>query len=101
MAVSLTVIELAAAMRIGGGATAPTPPLDAILARLLAVGTVTAELTAPAAPDQVLNEAVVRMAAHAYDYDSPTAGRGASYADAWNNSGAAALCSPWIVRRAR
>ena len=99
MAVSLTVTELAAAMRLGDGATAPTPPLDAILARLLAVGTVTAELTAPAAPDQVLNEAVVRMAAYAYD--SPAAGRAASYADAWNNSGAAALCSRWIVRRAR
>ena len=35
MAVSLTVIELAAAMRLGDGATAPTAPLDAILARLL------------------------------------------------------------------
>ena len=99
MAVTLTVVELAASMRLGDGTTAPTAPLDAILARLLAVGTVTAELTAPAAPEQVLNEAVVRMAAYAYD--TPSAGRHSGYADAWNNSGAASVCARWIVRRAR
>ena len=99
MAVSLTVIELAAAMRIGGGATAPTPPLDAILERLLGVGSATAELLAPDAPGPVQNEAVVRFAS--YLYDMPAAGRNTGYSAAWHNSGAAAMCSPWIVRRAR
>ena len=99
MAVTLTVTELAAAMRLGDGATAPTPPLDGILERLLGVGSATAELLAPEAPDPIQSEAVVRFAS--YLYDMPAAGRNSGYAAAWNNSGAAALCSPWIVRRAR
>ena len=99
MAVTLTLTELAAAMRLGDGATAPTPPLDGILARLLGVGTATAELLAPGAPSAVQDEAVTRMAG--YIYDMPAAARNSGYASAWNNSGAAALCGPWIVRRAR
>ena len=99
MPVTLTVTDLAAAMRLGDGATAPTPPLDGILARLLGVGSATAELLAPGAPTAVQNESAVRFAS--YLYDMPAAGRNSGYAAAWNNSGAAALCSPWIVRRAR
>ena len=37
MAVTLTLTELAASMRLGDGVEAPTPPLDGILTRLLAV----------------------------------------------------------------
>ena len=99
MPVTIDVTMLAAAMRLGDGATAPVPPLDGILARLLGVGSATAELLAPGAPEAIQNEAVVRFAG--YLYDMPAAGRNTGYAAAWNNSGAAALCSPWIVRRAR
>ena len=99
MSVTLTLTELAAAMRLGDGATAPTPPLDGILERLLGVASATAELLAPGAPDAILNEAVVRFAS--YLYDMPAAGRNTGYGAGWHNSGAAAMCSPWIVRRAR
>ena len=99
MAVTLTLTELAASMRLGDGVEAPTPPLDGILTRLLAVAIATVERLAPDAPDDIQAEAVIRMAAYAYD--SPTAGRNTGFASAWHNSGASAMCVPWIVRRAR
>ena len=36
----------------------------------------------------------------AYLYDAPTAAAGDRYAAAWRNSGAEALVSRWVVRRA-
>ena len=91
--VTLTVAELAAALRLGDS-TEET----AEATRLLAFATAAVTKHAPDAPDVVLNEAAVRLAA--YLFDMPNAGRGAGYADAVRNSGAAAILLPYRVHRA-
>ena len=59
MAVNAT--QLAAALRLGDGVTAPDEPLLSILTRLLGVGDATVALLAPDAPDVVKDEATVRF----------------------------------------
>ena len=95
---ALTVVELAAAMRIGDGVTALSEPENGVVSRLLGVGTALAEKHAPDAPEDIKNEATIRVAA--YLYDSPFAGSGERYASAWRNSGAYSLLQPWIERQA-
>ena len=95
MAVDVT--QLAAAMRLGDGVTAPVEPLLSILTRLLGVGEATAALLAPDAPDVVKDEAIINFAAQLYD--KPSAASGNKYAAAWLNSGAASLVASWVVRR--
>ena len=95
---ALTLTQLAAALRLGDGTTAPTEPVAGILTRLAGVADAFLELRADGAPEAIADEAKVRFAG--YLYDAPTAGRRESYANAWINSGAAALVAPWIVRRA-
>ena len=94
---ALTVIELAAALRLGDGVEAPTEPLSGILTRLLGVAEATANIYAPGAPETVRDEAAIRFSA--YLYDLPDSQRGSGYAAAWVNSGAGALVSPWRVHR--
>ena len=94
---AVTVIQLAAALRLGDGVTAPTEPLLGILTRLSGVADATVELLAADAPDAVRDEAIVRYAS--YLYDMPNAPPGDRYAAAWRNSGAAALVAGWVVRR--
>ena len=96
MAVTLT--ELAAAMRLGDGTTAPVEPLAGILTRLLAVSMAQVTLVAPDAPAAVKDEASIRFAS--YLYDAAPASSGGGYAAAWRNSGAMALVSRWVVPRA-
>ena len=93
MAVTRTAAELAAALRLGDS-TEET----AEATRLLAFATAAVTKHAPDAPDVVHNEAVVRLAS--YLFDMPNAGRGAGYADALRNSGAAAILLPYRVHRA-
>ena len=95
MAVNVT--QLAAAIRLGDGVTAPVEPLLSILTRSLGVADATIALLAPDAPDAVKDEATVRFTA--YLYDTPSAPSGDRYAAAWRNSGAAALVASWVVRR--
>ena len=95
MAVNVT--QLAAALRLGDGVTAPAEPLLGILTRLLGVGDATVSLLAPDAPDVVKDEAVINYAAQLYD--KPSAASGNRYAAAWRNSGAASLVAAWVVRR--
>ena len=95
MAVNVT--QLAAALRLGDGVTAPVEPLLSILTRLLGVGDATVALLAPDAPDVVKDEAVINYAAQLYD--KPSAPSGNRYAAAWVNSGAASLVGSWVVRR--
>ena len=95
MAVNVT--ELAAALRLGDGVTAPAEPLAGILTRLLGVGDATVALLAPDAPDVIKDEAVINYAAQLYD--KPSASSGNRYAAAWNNSGAGSLVAAWVVRR--
>ena len=50
------------------------------------------------APDVVVDEAAIRIAG--YLYDQPLVSRGAAYANAYKNSGAASLIRPYIPLRA-
>ena len=93
MPVTLTVPELAAAMRVGDS-TEET----AEVTRLLSYATVTVEHHAPDAPDTVHNESTVRLAS--YLFDQPSTSRGAAYANALRNSGAARMLLPYRVHKA-
>ena len=90
---TLTVAELSAALRLGD-----TAEETAEATRLLAYATEAVTKHAPNAPAVVLNEAAIRLAG--YLFDMPNAGRGAGYADALRNSGAAAQLLPYRVHRA-
>ena len=96
MAVDL--IQLAAHLRLGDGENAPTEPVAGLLSRLLEVSQAFVAIAAPDAPEAIADEATMRMTA--YLYDAPTAASGDRYAAAWRNSGAEALVSRWVVRRA-
>ena len=96
--VAVTLIQLAAALRLGDGVTAPTEPVAGILSRLLGVSQTFVAIAAPSAPEAIADEATTRMAA--YLYDSPTAASGDRYAAAWRSSGVSGLVSRWVVRRA-
>ena len=94
---AITLIDLAAALRIGDGVNAPEEPIAGILNRLMGVSEAFVDLMASTAPEPIRDEATVRMSA--YLYDAPTASRGDKYANAWANSGAAGLLSRWTYRR--
>ena len=95
---AVTLIQLAAALRLGDGETAPTEPVAGLLSRLLGVSQAFVAIAAPEAPEGIADEATVRMTA--YLFDSPTAASGDRYSAAWRNSGSEALVSRWVVRRA-
>ena len=94
---AVTVTQLAAALRLGDGSTAPVEPQLGVLTRLLGVSAEFVEETAPDAPEVVKDEATVRFCS--YLYDSPPVARGDGYANAWVNSGAGALLTRWADRR--
>ena len=93
MAVTLSAAQLAAALRLGDS----TEEL-AEATRLLAFATEAVTKHAPLAPDVAHDESCVRLAAYALD--SPSASRGAGYADIGRNSGAWALLLPYRIHRA-
>ena len=93
MAVTLTVAELRAALRLNDS-TEET----AEVTRLLAYSTEAVTLQAPDASDSAHNEAVRRLAG--YLFDQPEAGRGMVYANAMRSSGAARMLLPYRVHRA-
>ena len=90
---ALNLAQLAAALRLGDGVSAPDEPIAGILTRLLAVGNGIAERLAPDAPEQTKDAAVIQFTA--YLYDQPSVGGRLTYANAWRNSGAAAILAPW------
>ena len=93
MAVTLTVADLLAALRMGDS--------DAETAegtRLLAFATLAITKHAPAAPDPVQNEAAIRLCG--YLFDQPFATGGTTFANAGRNSGAWAVLLPYRVHRA-
>ena len=94
----MSVAQLAGALRISEGAADPPEPQAGVLTRLLAVCRETVDKRAPAAPETVRDEAVIRMAG--YLYDAPEAAAGDRFASAFRNSGAYALIAPWAARRA-
>lgn len=94
----ITVKELAIALRLLADPNDPIDPaISGVLTRQLAVAKAIVDHHAPAAPQEVKNEAIVRTVG--YLYDSPTAGRGANYASVFRNSGAASLLTKWVERR--
>ena len=97
MAVTLTQIELSAAIRLGD-----SPEEVAEATRLLAFTTeaISRHLGAAyeAAPEVIVNEAAIRLAG--YLFDQPNAGRGVSFANAGRYSGSWTLLLPYRVHRA-
>ena len=72
MAVTLTDLDLAVALRISDGSAALESPVDAEVARLLASTSRLVTDYAPDAPDAIQNEAVIRVAG--WLWDVPRAG---------------------------
>ena len=93
MAITLTVPELATACRVGDSTDE-----TAQLTRLLAVASALVLKNSPDAPDDIQNEAVIRVTG--YLWDQPGASPGTSYNNAMRNSGALSLLLPWRVHRA-
>ena len=93
MPVTLTVPELAAAMRVGDS-TEET----AEVTRLLGYAAVAVEHHAPDAPDVVHNESAIRLAS--YLFDQPGTSSRAGYANALRNAGAARMLLPWRAHKA-
>ena len=93
MAVTLTVAELLAALRLGDSAEE-----HAEVERLLTYATEAIEQHAPEATETAMNEAVRRLAG--FLFDQPEAGRGDAYANALRNSGAQRMLLPYRIHRA-
>ena len=93
MAVTLTVADLLAALRMGESAEETAEGT-----RLLTFATLAITKHAPAAPDPVQNEAAIRLCG--YLFDQPFATRGTTFANAGRNSGAWAVLLPYRVHRA-
>ena len=93
MAVTFTVAELVAALRLGDSAEEL-----AEVTRLLAYATEAVVKHAPNAPDAAHNEAARRL--DGYLFDQPEAGRGDAYANSLRNSGAQRMLLPYRVHRA-
>ena len=93
MAVTLSIAELLAALRLGNSAEEVTEAT-----RLLAYATEAVTLHAPDASDTAMNEAVRRLAG--YLFDQPEASRGEGYSNALRSSGAARILLPYRIHRA-
>ena len=96
---TVSVAQLAGALRVGDGDNDPVEPELSIVRRVLGIAEAMIEERAPEAPESVKDEATVRFAAYLYDF--PAAPRGGDmYANVWVNSGAGGLLSRWAVQRA-
>ena len=93
MAVTITVAELLAALRLNDSAEE-----TAEVTRLLAYSTEAVEQHAPTATTTSMNEAVRRLAG--YLFDMPEAARSDGYSNAMRNSGAARMLLPYRIHRA-
>ncbi len=79
--------------------TPPAEPLASVLSRALkAAEAIVNERTRDDTPEAVRDLAVVAVAS--YLFDRPSAAPGLRFANAWANSGAEAMLSRWIDRRA-
>ena len=93
MAVTIQRYEIQAALRLGN-----TPEETEEVRRLMLFASEAVNRHAPNAPTATANEAVVRICA--YIYDSPHAGRGRSFANAYSYSGAENMLRPYRQHRA-
>ena len=97
MAVTVTALALAAAMRIGDGSTALEEPTATVVNRVLAAATEMVTDYAPDAPDAMHDEAVVRLAG--FLFDAPP-GASQRYTNPFHDSGAQSLLARYRVVRA-
>ena len=93
MAVTISVEELRAALRLGS-----TDEETAQATRLLSYAERAVTKHVEICPDEIHNESCIRLCA--YLFDAPSAGRGAGYANAGRNSGAWAVLMPYRGHRA-
>ena len=98
MAVTRTLAQLGADLRITDGAAAPTGAAGILLGRIDATAREMVTRYAPDAPDAIHDEAYVRVAGWLYDSDPSGSSPGGP--SALRSSGAASLLSPYKVRRA-
>ena len=94
MAISLTVLELATALRASDGADDLVEPQLGIFTRLLEAVSLLVQDYASGAPGAIQNEAAIRVGAWLYD-----AVPGRSQQNGMDASGARGLLSPYRVRR--
>ena len=92
MAVTLTVSELVAALRLGD-----SPEELAETTRLLEYCSLAVTQHAPSAPDVAHDESTRRLAG--FLFDMPEASRGDGYANALRSSGAMRMLLPYRVHR--
>ena len=97
MAVTLTAIQLAAAMRIGDGVTALAEPQAGVLNRILASATALVESYAPNAPESIQNEAAIRVGGYLFRL---AAWRLYALRQSLSDSGAQALLARFRIVRA-
>ena len=97
MSVTITAVQLAAAMRIGDGMTPLEEPQAGVINRILATATALVESYAPKAPEAIQNEAVIRVGG--YLFDSPPGGS-MRFANPLADSGAQALLARFRIVRA-
>ena len=87
---AVTVEQLAISLRLSPDGLGLSTAETGILSRYLGVGTAHIDLLIPAAPVDIQDECIIRLAS--YLHDQPL-GRRDAYANAWVNSGAGALAS--------
>ena len=97
MSVTISVIQLAAALRIGDGMTALVEPQAGVLNRILASATALVESYAPNAPEAIHNESAIRVSG--FLFDSPPGGS-LRFANPLADSGAQALLARFRIVRA-
>ena len=98
MAVTLTVDELSAALRLGDTDLEAAQATRLLDYAIEAVSRHLGDASYTATPSAIVNEAAIRLAA--YLFDAPTASSGMTYANALRNSGAAVMLLPYRVHRA-
>ena len=96
MALTITISQLSQALRLTVTGS-PDPPYLAIISRQLAVATAMIESYAnDDCPDDVKNEAAIRLVGYLLDAPTVNPSRNVSTPEgAFRNSGAKALLSPW------
>lgn len=97
---AVTVGTLAVELRLSTDPdTPPAEPLASVLSRALkAAQAIVNERVGDDTPEAVKDLAVIAVAS--YLFDRPSAAPGLRFSNAWANSGAEAMLSPWIDRRA-
>ena len=97
---AVDIATLAVELRLATDPASPPPePLSGTLSRTLrAAQAIVSERIRDDAPEAIRDLAVIAVAS--YVFDRPSAAQGERFANPWRNSGAEAMLSRWISRRA-